>query len=141
MAIIPVRTIVRLTMAKVFHDRSAITPERISRYERCFGRRGMAGVLIRSVRDLDLQRYGKIAARYGEIDLPTLIIWGEKDRIAKLQQGERLHGEIAGSRLVVIGECGHNPHEERPRETSDALLAFLEGSTAEGATPGSAGRQ
>ncbi|RNC73161.1 MAG: alpha/beta hydrolase [Desulfuromonadales bacterium] len=126
MALVPVRTVVRLTLDKVFHNKSAITPERIRRYETCFGRRGMARVLIRSARAIDPARYGAAAARYGEISMPTLIIWGSEDRIIRPSLGRRLQKEIPGARLTVIEGCGHNPHEERPVETSAAMVAFLE---------------
>lgn len=126
MGIIPVRRLVGLTLDKVFHDKSAITPERIERYEKCFARSGMARVLVQSVQELRPERYGDIAGRYGELKVPTLIIWGREDRIVRLEQGERLHGAIGGSTLAVIGSCGHNPHEERPQETFDAIMEFLE---------------
>uniref|UniRef100_A0A831XEH0 Alpha/beta hydrolase n=1 Tax=Geobacter metallireducens TaxID=28232 RepID=A0A831XEH0_GEOME len=126
MAIIPVRTIVRHTLARVFHDKGAITPERIRRYETCFGRRGMAGVLIRSARSINPDSYGAITSRYREIGVPTLIIWGSEDRIVGIGQGKRLAGEMPAARLTVIEGCGHNPHEERPRETAAAIREFLE---------------
>lgn len=126
MALIPVRTLVSYTLARVFHDKSAITPERIRRYERCFGRRGMAGVLIRSARAIDPEGYGTITARYREIDVPTLIVWGKEDRIVRIDQGKRLIEEMPDARLAVVEGCGHNPHEERPRDTLGAIMEFLE---------------
>ena len=127
MALIPVRTIVRYTLARVFHDKSAITPERIRRYEGCFGRRGMAGVLIRSARAIAPDSYGAITARYREIGVPTLILWGREDRIVRLSQGEKLQEDLPDARLVVVDGCGHNPHEERPGETLGAIMEFLGG--------------
>lgn len=125
MALIPVRAIVRYTLDRVFHDKSAITPERIRRYERCFGRRGMAGVLIRSARAIDPDSYEAITVRYRELGAPTLIIWGSEDRIVRISQGKRLAEEMPDARLAVIGGCGHNPHEERPRDTFRAIMEFL----------------
>ena len=125
MALIPVRVIVRHTLARVFHDASAITPERIRRYETCFGRRGMARVLIRSARAIEPDSYGAITARYGEINVPALIVWGKEDRIVRIGQGKRLAEEMPDARLAVIEGCGHNPHEERPRETFAAIMKFL----------------
>lgn len=95
MALIPVRTIVRYTLARVFHDTRAITPERIRRYEHCFGRRGMAGVLIRSARAIDPDSYGAITARYREIDIPTDCLGkGGPDRADR--PGEAARGRDAG---------------------------------------------
>ena len=47
---------------------------------------------------------------------PTLLLWGENDREIPLADGERLHAEIPGSRLIVFLNCGHLPHEEYPEE-------------------------
>lgn len=125
MALIPVRRIVRYTLERVFHDKTAITPQRIARYEQCFGRRGMARVLIRSALAIDPDSYGAITSRYRKINVPTLIVWGKEDRIVKISQGKRLADEMPDARLEVIGGCGHNPHEERPGETFGVIMEFL----------------
>jgi len=62
---------------------------------------------------------------YGEIKIPSLIIWGKDDRIAELWQAHRLHAEIEGSRLELLDECGHNPHEEYPETTCSLILRFI----------------
>lgn len=46
------------------------------------------------------------------IDQPTLIIWGEDDAVIPVTDGHLLHDEILHSRLVVLKNCGHVPHEE-----------------------------
>lgn len=125
MALVPLRTIVLSSLRAVFHDRCAITPERIERYEACFGRRGMPRVLIRTVRAIARDSYRHAAIRFCGIRIPTLIVWGSEDRIVRIEHGRRLQGEIPGARLAVIGECGHNPHEERPKETFDVMMDFI----------------
>lgn len=131
MALVPLRTIVLASLRAVFHDRHAITPERIKRYETCFGRHGMPRVLIRTVRAIARDSYRHASARFGEIRVPTLIIWGSEDRVVRVEFGHRLEREIPGARLAVIGECGHNPHEERPRETFELIMEFMEGNGKE----------
>ena len=123
--LIPLRLMVRFTLARVFHDQSVVTPERVRRYMTCFGSRGMAYVLQESCRAIVPEHYVDLPRLYPTIDLPVLIVWGERDRIIDPRCGERLAAEIPGARLVVIPGCGHNPHEERPRETFAALTAFL----------------
>lgn len=125
MALVPLRTLVVASLRAVFHDERAITPERIERYETCFGRRGMARVLIRTVRELDRDGYRGTIDRFRELTVPTLVIWGSEDRIIRLANGRRLQREIPGARLAIIPACGHNPHEERPRETYGAIADFL----------------
>jgi pimeloyl-ACP methyl ester carboxylesterase len=125
--VVPLRTIVRHTLSHVYHDPASMTPERIERYATCFGRKGIASVFIATVRELHPRAYADIIARYPTIAVPTLIIWGEEDRIIAPRLGERLAGAIPGARLVTVPACGHNPHEERASETFAAIAAFLDG--------------
>ena len=64
--------------------------------------------------------------RVATIKAPTLILWGDKDQLIELAVGEAYHAAIAGSQFVVFKECGHSPQYERPQETAEAILAFLQ---------------
>lgn len=48
------------------------------------------------------------------IRVPTLIVWGENDRLFPPAYGEAWHKAIAGSRLAVLPRCGHLPIQEQP---------------------------
>ena len=61
----------------------------------------------------------------GRIDLPTLIVWGEADRIFAPVHAESFHRAIPGSRLVMIAKAGHLPHIERADETYAVISDFL----------------
>lgn len=65
--------------------------------------------------------------RVGGIALPTLIICGEEDRMAPVKYSEYLHGQIAGSTLVVIPRAGHMVILEQPRAVNEAIAALLLG--------------
>ncbi len=122
---VPTRLIVRYTLRKVFYNQDAITSERTARYVHCFSRRGIAHALIATARQLVPANFGQITAAYRTIALPVLLIWGRHDRIIRYRHGVVLHEEIAGSRLVVIEDCGHNPHEERPAECFAIIHEYL----------------
>ena len=47
------------------------------------------------------------------IHQPTLIIWGEDDRVIPMEDGHKLHQSILNSRFVVFRNCGHIPQEEK----------------------------
>jgi pimeloyl-ACP methyl ester carboxylesterase len=57
------------------------------------------------------------------IDQPTLIIWGEDDKVIPIANGYKLQSEILHSRLVVLRDCGHIPQEEK----SDAFVNVVSG--------------
>lgn len=58
------------------------------------------------------------------INQPTLIIWGEDDRVIPVDDGHRLHASILNSRLVVFRHCGHVPQEEKSELFTDVVSEF-----------------
>ncbi len=66
--------------------------------------------------------------RLGELSMPVLLVVGADD--AKFVAiGERLHGAITGSHLVVVPGGGHTVHLEQPERFTDALTHWLDGSS------------
>ena len=63
---------------------------------------------------------------YRKLTMPTLIVWGEDDRITPLWQGKRLAEMIPGAQLAVMQGVNHIPQIEQPAEFNRILLAFLE---------------
>ncbi len=62
----------------------------------------------------------------GKIELPTLIVVGEADRMTPVKYSERLHEQIAGSELVVVPGAGHMVMLEQPAAVRDAVRNFLD---------------
>mgnify|MGYP001221665339 CR=1 FL=1 len=56
---------------------------------------------------------------------PTLIIWGEKDAQIPLKFAQRLHREIAESRLVIVPDAGHMILFDAPDQVANALSDFI----------------
>ena len=67
----------------------------------------------------------EISGRYKSINIPVLLIWGEKDKIVPLEIGRKLAGNIPNSKLVVVPNCGHVPQEECPIQAIEAMESFL----------------
>lgn len=65
--------------------------------------------------------------RVGGITLPTLVLCGREDRLTPVKYSEYLHGQIAGSQLVIIPNAGHMVVLEQPRATAEAIAVFLRG--------------
>jgi pimeloyl-ACP methyl ester carboxylesterase len=58
------------------------------------------------------------------INQPTLIIWGEDDRVIPVEDGHKLHASILNSRLVVLKNCGHVPQEEKSDIFAELVTEF-----------------
>lgn len=65
------------------------------------------------------------SSAYGNITLPTAIIWGAEDTTTPLPQGENLHRLIPNSTLTVIPDVGHIPMIEDPAAFDAALISAL----------------
>ena len=68
---------------------------------------------------------GSIANRIPELKMPTLIMWGGRDRLIPPEIAERFHRDIAGSTLAMFDDLGHAPEEEDPARTVEAVKRFL----------------
>jgi pimeloyl-ACP methyl ester carboxylesterase len=80
----------------------------------------------RSVLDLHGQRVDARDRLYLAHQLPTMIIWGGRDRLIPVAHGTQAHQLIPGSRLEIFDEAGHFPHQEEPERFASILLDFLE---------------
>jgi pimeloyl-ACP methyl ester carboxylesterase len=60
----------------------------------------------------------------GGIQAPTLLVWGERDRLVPARVAEEWQRLLPHSRLVRL-PCGHVPMWEAPQELLRCLLVFL----------------
>ncbi len=58
--------------------------------------------------------------------MPTLIVWGERDRLIPPAHAVATHAAIPGSRLEMFPDAGHFPHCEVPDRFVTALGAFVD---------------
>lgn len=80
---------------------------------------------LRSVIDLAGQRVNATDRLYLASEVPTLIVWGERDSIIPVSHAIAAHDAIPGSRLEVFDGVGHYPHCEDPERFARALLEFI----------------
>jgi pimeloyl-ACP methyl ester carboxylesterase len=69
--------------------------------------------------------YRSIKSRLAQIQVQTLILWGDSDQILGTKDAELLHRGIPQSQLIWVPECGHVPHLEKPEFTAEAILKFI----------------
>ncbi len=116
------RGMVESSLQNVYGNPSLITPDLIDRYFELTTRAGNRKALIKRFRQT---QPGPLTKRIPELKLPTLILWGGRDRLIPSSVGDRFHQEIVGSKLVHFDELGHIPHEEDPESTVAVLREFL----------------
>ena len=62
---------------------------------------------------------------FHQLTMPTLVMWGEKDRILDVSSIEVYREHLPDSSIVIIKDCGHSPMAERPEEAAALYLTFL----------------
>jgi len=118
------RGIVERSVRNVYGDPARVDDALIDRYFELTLREGNRRAL--GLRMQQLQP-GENAGHIRDLALPTLILWGARDRLVPPESAQRFHGDIAGSELVTFPELGHVPHEEDPSKTVRPVIRFLDG--------------
>lgn len=123
--LVPTGWLVRRILRSVVYDRASITEAQVERYAAPLRSRAAKHAAARCALQLIPHDLDRITARYPEIDVPTLILWGRQDPVVPLSVGERLASDLPRARLVVLEGCGHIPPEERPDEGLAVVQGFL----------------
>ena len=103
------RTVVEESVKDVYGDPSRVTGALVDRYFEMMTREGNRRALNLRLRQIDSDLAPE---RIRTLKLPTLILWGAKDRLVPPANAEHFHQDIAGSQLVVLPGLGHVPQEE-----------------------------
>ncbi|MEV6400159.1 alpha/beta hydrolase [Streptomyces sp. NPDC051907] len=80
----------------------------------------------RQIAQADQRFTDEVQPRYGEIDLPVLVCWGEDDAWIPAAKAHELVSLVPGARLRLVPGAGHLVQEDAPAELVAALLEFLE---------------
>ncbi len=76
---------------------------------------------------LDAMTAYPIRDRLGEIACPTLIVWGEEDRLVPVRDAAEFEWLIGDARRIVHPDTGHMVMLERPERFNEDLRSFIEG--------------
>ena len=110
-------------LREIIYDHSIITPAVLDRSERNRRQPGLIGPILAVGKTLpDWESH--YAPRLHQIRQPTLIIWGEEDKIIPAQQAETWRKFIPNADIQVFKGAGHLVHLERP-EAVDAVARFM----------------
>jgi len=116
------RSMIESSVRNVYGHPDKVTPELVDRYYEITLRQGNRRSLVQRFVQAPL---GIDEERIKELKVPTLILWGGRDRLIPLEYAGLFNRDIAGSELVVFDDLGHVPQEEDAARTVGAAKAFL----------------
>jgi pimeloyl-ACP methyl ester carboxylesterase len=109
-------------------DPAAATDERVAIYQRPLSVKGTTRAFGQWLPALLLPDPGARSEdpdAYRHLGVPVVALWGDRDTITPLAQGQRVTGLVPGARLVVLPGLGHIPQIEGPDAFNRALVEAL----------------
>ncbi len=116
------RAVIVESLRNVYGDPSKVTDALVDRYFEMTLRDGNRRALAERMAVL---AEGADPTPIHTLHLPTLVIWGGRDRLIPPENAQRFVADIPGSRLVMFDALGHVPQEEDPAATLVPVKAFL----------------
>jgi pimeloyl-ACP methyl ester carboxylesterase len=80
---------------------------------------------LRSVVDIGGQRVSAVDRLYLAAEMPTLIVWGDRDPLIPIAHAHAANAAMPGSRLEVFPGAGHYPHRHAPDRFVSTLEDFI----------------
>lgn len=106
----------------VVHDQSLIDQEMMDGYMEPFLDNRIFMALNRMIRDHE----GDLPAEELKlIEQPSLLIWGNEDKVVPITIGERLRKDLPNSSFVSFKHTGHLVPEEKPEHVSEKIGNFI----------------
>ncbi len=116
----------RKNLADVFiHNNKIITQSYYENVTRPQKIKGSSEAALSILRRNFLDTLSAEIQQLGQMEVPTLIVWGKEDKAIPLACGEKLHRFLEGSRLEIIDDAGHVPQSENPEVFNQIALSFL----------------
>ena len=109
-------------VAPAFADQRKLTPQLMQRYHDMVLAPGVRGAMLERMRQT---RNSDPVARLQSIQVPTLLLWGEKDAFIPVSNAQDYLKAMPQARLVTLPAVGHVLHEEAPQTSVQAVLDFL----------------
>ena len=78
------------------------------------------------------QNQPPLVQRLSQIKVPTLIVWGDQDRVIHVSCAELFRSNLKRAELLFVPACGHMPLSEKVKAWTKPYMAFLEKSAEPG---------
>ena len=124
------RFVTRKVLRSLVYDPPAVARNQVAGNAAPLNDTDARRALIDSALNLVPERIDALNARFSDLVVPALILWGRHDRVVPLWVGERLLEALPNATLHVFEKCGHMPAEEIPEESFVRLATFLDETAA-----------
>ncbi|MDA9101507.1 alpha/beta hydrolase [bacterium] len=115
------RFFIKNTLKEVYFDKTKLTDKKIDTYRDL--------ILRENNRESFINRSNSEPVDYTSrlklITAPTQIIWGNEDEWIPVENAKFFSKSIQNTRVDIMQETGHLPMEERPYESLELLLNFI----------------
>ena len=118
-------------MPYAYHDPANLTPWLKRALVAPFYTHGFEDALLNLARD---SRHSHVRGRAQLVRCPTLLLWGEHDTVVSPADAGFFLSHIANSRLEILSDAGHLPHEERAEDVNRLIQEFVAGLETAGAS-------
>jgi pimeloyl-ACP methyl ester carboxylesterase len=117
--------IIPFALRLAYHRRELITPEVVAGYARPFQELPRRLAFRRLCQQLKIPPPPEIEAMLQKIRQPTVLIWGEEDRILPVSQASWVKARLPHALYKPLPEVGHAPQEEDPTAVNEIIIDFL----------------
>lgn len=114
--------VIRNSLEYLYGDPDKVTDEMVAVYFDMTNREGNREALTER-----MESFGRNAPykKIPTIKTPTLILWGEKDRLIPVENAKHFHRDLRNSSLTIFPTAGHMPMEEIPQKSVEVVKSFL----------------
>ena len=81
--------------------------------------------LFSTLQHFPLSGRAELYRRTGARPIPTMLLWGEDDRVTPIEGLGQVRELLRPDLCHVITDCGHMAPFERPHEVADRLASFV----------------
>ena len=116
----------RMILGNTFlHNKQIITEEYLKNATRFHKIKGTTEVMLYITRKQFFDTLEGEITKLGLMNVPTHIVWGREDKAIPLSVGEEMHRILKDSRLEILDQAGHCPHDDQSEMFNQLILGFL----------------
>ncbi|MDD5590341.1 MAG: alpha/beta hydrolase [Dehalococcoidales bacterium] len=116
----------RLLLETMFiHDSGSISEDWFHELTRFHEIEGTNEVLLGNLKNNFFDGLSREIEELGEIDVPTLLIWGLHDKSINPERGIKMHRILKNSQLEIFKKSAHCANYEEPEKFNRIIMRFL----------------